>query len=63
MLSSNDEPLGHAVGNKVELMEAAQVLQGKGPDDVRQLVRVQVRLHQNWAAQEFSCFAFLTRIP
>ena len=41
-MSCNDEPLGYAVGNKVELVESAQVLQGKGPADVRQLVRVQV---------------------
>jgi thymidine phosphorylase len=45
LMSSNDEPLGYAVGNRAELVEAARVLQGEGPTDVKELVRVQVIRH------------------
>lgn len=41
VMTNNDQPIGRAVGNYVELVEAAAVLEGKGPDDVRELVRAQ----------------------
>lgn len=38
LLTSMDEPLGRAVGNSIEVNEAVAVLQGNGPDDVREVV-------------------------
>jgi pyrimidine-nucleoside phosphorylase len=37
LITNMNEPLGHAVGNSVEVIESAQVLKGEGPDDVREV--------------------------
>jgi len=42
-LTSMDVPLGRAVGNAVELLEALDVLAGGGPDDLRQLALQEAR--------------------
>ncbi len=36
-ISDMNQPLGHTVGNWLEIQESLDVLQGKGPDDVREL--------------------------
>ncbi|WP_245612063.1 hypothetical protein [endosymbiont 'TC1' of Trimyema compressum] len=34
VLTRMEEPLGYAIGNSIEVMEAIEILKGKGPSDV-----------------------------
>lgn len=40
ILTSMDVPLGEAVGNDIEIMEAIAALQGQGPEDFREICEV-----------------------
>lgn len=37
LITNMDEPLGNAIGNNLEVIEAMEVLKGKGPKDVREI--------------------------
>lgn len=56
VLTNMDEPLGYAIGNSLEVIEALSVLKGGGPDDLREvcitLVSEMISLAHGWDREE-----------
>ena len=56
LITSMEEPLGRAIGNSLEVIEAIEVLSGRGPDDLREictaLAREMVSLSRNIGSDE-----------
>lgn len=50
VLSSMEQPLGHAIGNANEIAEAINVLKGNGPEDVRELC-VEIAAQMLWLGE------------
>ncbi|MGQ9461793.1 MAG: thymidine phosphorylase [Candidatus Fervidibacter sp.] len=50
VLSSMEQPLGHAIGNAVEIAEAINVLKGNGPEDVRELC-IEIAAQMLWLGE------------
>jgi pyrimidine-nucleoside phosphorylase len=51
-LNAMDEPLGYAVGNALEVIEAVQLMRGQGPADVRELVISQTAMIVDLSREE-----------
>lgn len=50
VLSSMEQPLGHAIGNAIEIAEAINVLKGNGPEDVRELC-IEIAAQMLWLGE------------
>lgn len=55
LITDMDQPLGKTIGNALEVQESIEILQGKGPNDVRELT-LQLAAHMAHAAKLTSTF-------
>jgi len=49
VITNMNSPIGFMIGNSLEVLESVHCLQGKGPDDLMELVTTQGKSHSDFS--------------